>query len=75
MQKSLNKKKTYLILAIIILLVFLHYLKFLQPIEKVISGSISSFSRSAFGDKKPVDGKKTSSPVTQILRLRCVFQY
>jgi len=41
MQKSLNKKKTYLILAIIILLVFLHYLKFLQPIEKVIVSGIN----------------------------------
>jgi rod shape-determining protein MreC len=41
MQKTFNKKKIYFIVAIIVLLVFLHYLKVLKPIEKTIISGIN----------------------------------
>ncbi|HKK54625.1 MAG TPA: rod shape-determining protein MreC [Patescibacteria group bacterium] len=41
MQKTFNKKKIYFILALFILLVFLHYLNALKPIEKTIIGGIN----------------------------------
>jgi rod shape-determining protein MreC len=41
MQKTFNKKKIYFILAILILLIFLHYLSALKPIEKIIVSGIN----------------------------------
>lgn len=41
MQKIFNKKKIYLISAILILLIFLHYLQALKPVEKIVISGIN----------------------------------